>query len=145
MAPKALLIDIAAGVTLTLEKTIKVPKTVEKKANKCITDNYKGDEWDFEATHVRKVDGVTLFEEVCQDIEASATSGIKFVAGKNYNLIKKEKFSNPKRAQMADALDDLIDEALDLRANAPCPQPPIWHQVNCPGHTFFYDLFKRVF
>ena len=113
MAPK-LFMDSAAcsDATAGSRRALKRQDT-GKKASKCITDNYKGELWDSERTHVKKVDGKTLFETICGDIHACRANGVEFYAGKKYNDDKKLLFGADGDGVLA-RLDSLIDENLDI-------------------------------
>jgi hypothetical protein len=112
IADAASFMDAAAMEGVRTARTLKRVDT-EVKAERCLKDNYKETEWDFESTHVRKVDGVSMFEKICNDIRRCREEGQEFHAGMFYNMANKETYKD-QTPGVLEALDEHIDEAEEL-------------------------------
>ena len=60
-------------------------QTTAEIASKALKDNFKG--WTEEYTHVRKIEGRSLFERLCHDLERKQQERI-VMGGKYYRMLK---------------------------------------------------------
>ena len=87
--------------------------STETIANEVIANNFKPpSKWDAAATHVREVEGKTLFASFCADIREAKKKGMEWKTGKHYLDSYREKY-RPESDPVC-MLEDFIDESLDI-------------------------------